>query len=74
MEVTMKTKSILFICIIGLILACGLVLLGCGSKCDNDGNCVYVYGGAKSLCSSSDCASVVRDKTGSGLSGGCSCD
>ena len=77
MEGVMKLNKIVFVCLIGLFLACGLVFFGC-SGCDNGGDCWYRYDGGgvsrQSLCSSSGCASVVAYNGGSGLPAGCGCN
>jgi hypothetical protein len=35
----MKKSKLLAVCLIGILMAVGLVLASCGSKCDNDGKC-----------------------------------
>ena len=67
----MKKNKILALGLIALVLAGGLVLAGCGTKCSNDGSCSTTVGGfddfAVSACNESSCAAVkLSDKFWSG--------
>ena len=72
----MKTRKILFLCIIVLILACGMLLSGCGSKCENDGGCFINTDGSNNYvhtCSNSGCSSNNAYRMNMTRYTGCNC-
>jgi hypothetical protein len=69
-----KGKKILFVGLIGLLMAAGLVLIGCKDDevvpagCSSLGSCTLVSGTAFSGCGDSGCA-VDDEYTANGISG-----
>jgi len=51
----MKKSNFLVAGLIAMLMAGGLIFVGCGSKCDNDGKCTGNKASDNS-CSSSSCA------------------
>jgi hypothetical protein len=57
----MKKGKLLIVCLIGILLAGGLFLVGCEEKCGNPGNCNNTSGlGCAAFSCSSGCASMVN--------------
>jgi hypothetical protein len=71
----MKMKKIVFVGLIGLMMAVGLVLVGCKGVCDNNTDCRYDSKGTTPYgsCSSSDCAAVKAKTNGDSTSTRCDC-
>ena len=70
-------KKILFLGAVAVLLSLGLVLVSCGKKCDNDGNCKFDPSSLSGIqgtssCSESDCA-VTKSLKGPQTSAKCDC-
>jgi hypothetical protein len=68
-----KVKKILFIGVIAMMMAAGLVLVGCQPVCSMDGTCYYTSPSTGSFCSDADCAAIEADDHKSGSSAKCDC-
>lgn len=72
----MKKSKILVVGLIGLLMAGGLVLIGCDQGCSRDGDCYYNSGnGSYTSCQDSKCAAVkAYNSTNAGTSSSAPCD
>jgi hypothetical protein len=64
----MKKSKLLAVCLIGVLMAVGLVLASCGSNCSEHGDCETTGNTRGSFCDDDDCAvnKVWNGKSSSG--------
>jgi hypothetical protein len=67
----MKKSKLLAVCLIGILMAVGLVLASCGSKCERDGNCDVE---ARYYCHDSSCSVYIEINRNQGKNTSVKCD
>ena len=69
----MKKSKLLAVCLIGVLMAVGLVIMGCGSKCPRNGDCKYTSTGYSTIKTSCTDAKCVIYKSTDYTSAACDC-